>query len=207
MTMKQLTLFSLARLGVGLLGFSAVVTEVATLVERGTFRWYNFFSYFTIESNILVALFLILYAALGRSANVRSNVTLQLVRGALTLYILMTGIIFALLLSGVPGLILTAVPWDNIVLHYIIPIVAVIDWVVDPPRVKLPWKKVLLWLIYPLAYVSWALIRGTMDGWYPYPFLNAEANGYPQVLITVVILSAGVLLGSWAIRSLARQHS
>ena len=85
----------LARLLVALLGFAAVVTEVATLVERGTLVPVNFFSYFTIQSNLLAAGVL-----LASSHAVRPSRRLDLLRGANVVYMVVVLVVFAVLLSG-----------------------------------------------------------------------------------------------------------
>src|SRR5687768_13932518 len=87
----------------GLLGFSAIVTEIATIVERGRFNPINFFSYFTIETNILVVITLLLCAvavAMGK------NNKLDVLRSAVTVYILIVGIGFSLLLAGIEDITL-----------------------------------------------------------------------------------------------------
>src|SRR5260370_38054210 len=113
----------------GLLGLSAVVTEIVTLATNGRLNSGNFFSYFTIESNVLafVTLFLgVLILATGRESR-----SFDLLRGAAALYMTITGIVFAILLAPIPNGQFTAVPWDNIVLHYIIPLAMFLDWVLD----------------------------------------------------------------------------
>ena len=50
-------------------------------------------------------------------------------RGAATLYMAITGMIFSLLLSGAD--VQTPIPWVNSTLHYVFPLFIVIDWLVD----------------------------------------------------------------------------
>lgn len=177
----------------GLLGFSAVVTEIATIVAGGNWNPANFFSYFTIESNIL-AVVTFLLSALFLFAGKKSK-SLDFFRGATTFFMVVTGIVFAVLLSGIEGIVLTAAPWDNIVLHYLIPIAIVIDWIVDGPSAKLSYRKTLIWLVFPVTYVVYSLIRGPIVNWYPYPFLNPANGGYGQVLVTsIIIMVGGVIL-------------
>jgi uncharacterized protein YacL len=175
-----------------LLGFSALVTEVATLVERGTFNSINFFSFFTVQVNTLVVIvFLIsaIFLALNKSKK------LDNLRSATTVLILMVGIGFALLLAGLEGVALTAVPWDNTVLHYIIPVAVLVDFIIDSPQTKQRFKKLLIWLVYPAAYVTYTLIRGATVGWYPYPFLNPANSSYAQVLVAVAgLFELGITL-------------
>jgi hypothetical protein len=179
----------------GLLGLFAVATEVVTLIGRESFVPANFFSFFTIQSNIFIAIMFLVsayYLFKGRQPSF-----LPLLRGAAALYIVTTGIVFSLLLSGLDANILTAVPWDNAVLHYIIPIVGLIDWLIDPPENKISFKKASIWLVYPIAYVIYSLIRGAIIGWYPYPFLNPATNGYIGIAITTVGIAAVVLGFTW----------
>jgi len=178
-----------------LLGFSAIVTEIATIVERGRFIPSNFFSFFTIESNIFAVLVFLL-SAFAVAGN-KKAVHITMLRGAATLYMVTTGIVFALLLAGLENVALTAVPWDNIVLHYIIPIAAFVDWIVDPPKSRIGFKKALVWMVFPVTYVAYSLLRGPLVDWYPYPFLNPATQGYGGVAVVSVGIAATVLVLTW----------
>lgn len=177
----------------GLLGFSAIVTEVATIVERGTFNPVNFFSYFTIETNLLVAAILLLSAiatAWGKNAR------LDVLRSAVTAYILIVGLGFSLLLSGLENTQFTAVPWDNIVLHYIMPLAMLVDWLLDRPKRALSFVPSLKWLLFPVVYIGYSLVRGSITGWYPYPFLNPDLNGVGAVVVAItgmLVLSVALI--------------
>lgn len=125
-----------------------------------------------------------------------------MLRGAATLYMVTTGIVFAVLLAGIEGIVLTAVPWDNIVLHYIIPIAALVDWIIDPPRSRIGFKKALVWMIFPLVYVVYSLLRGPLVDWYPYPFLDPTTQGYGGVAVVSVGIAATVLVLIWLLTRL-----
>lgn len=183
-----------------LLGFSAIVTEIATIAERGRFNPANFFSFFTIESNILVFVVLLLSAvavAMGK------NGKLDTLRGATTVYILIVGIGFSFLLAGLEDVALTAVPWDNTVLHYIMPIAMLVDFLIDRPKRKLAFKQSLYWLLFPIAYVAYSLTRGALVGWYPYPFLNPDINGYGAIAFTASCLLVLGLALVWGVCKLS----
>lgn len=186
------------RLFFGLLGLSAIATEILVLVQRGTFVPANFFSFFTVQSNLLAAVILLSGAVLLLKSK-QPRAWYDMFRGAATLYMLVTGIIFALLLSGLDPGVLTAVPWDNTVLHYIMPIVVFVDWLLDPPRRRIAFKRALVWLVYPVAYLFYTLLRGHIVGWYPYPFLNAENKGYTSVLLTSVGVAFVVAGLAWLV--------
>lgn len=180
-----------------LLGFAAVVTEVSVLVEQGTFNAANFFSFFTIESNLFGIAALLLGALVRASGTDHAGV--EWFRGLATMCMVITGIVFSLLLAGLENAQLTAVPWDNTVLHYIMPVVLLADWLVDPPRTPVPFRTALLWLLYPLAYLAYSLIRGPIVGWYPYPFLNAAEKGYGSIAVTSVVIAVFALGLAWVL--------
>lgn len=187
---SNLTLF---RLFFGLLGFSAIVTEIAVLTDRAIFKPENFFSFFTIQSNIIVVITLMLTVLGSKFVSAK---TLAKLRGAATTYILIVGIGFAVLLSGLEDTVFTVVPWDNIVLHYIMPAVMLIDWLADKPASKLKFKRCLTWLLYPLLYVAYSLYRGNLVDWYPYPFLDPAVSSPEHIAITVaglLTLGAGII--------------
>lgn len=169
----------------GLLGFSAIVTEIAVLLDRQSFNPVNFFSYFTILSNVF-AVVTLLFGAYIVASKTKQRWFSDLLRGAATLYMVITGIVFSLLLANIENATLTAVAWDNTVLHYIMPIAVFIDWLIDRSRSKFSYKTSLLWLAFPIIYVVYSLVRGMAINWYPYPFLNPEVNGYTGVVVTVI---------------------
>lgn len=202
MVMDRRNCLILSKLVFGLLGFSAVVTEIAVLVERGAFSPVNFFSYFTVQSNIIA--FTMLFTSAVALAKNSSSHGVAFLRGASTLYMVVTGVVFAVLLAGIDGATLTAVPWDNKVLHYIMPVVLLADWLVDKPAQPLRFKHALLWLFYPLVYVTYSLVRGIVVDWYPYPFLNPSTKGYAGVFVTSLGIALTGVLFVYLLTSLGR---
>ena len=187
-----------------MLGYGAIVTEIATLSERGSLNPANFFSFFTVESNLVAVVILILSAlalAYGKQGK-----RMAILRGANTLNMIVVGIVFTLLLSGL-DVQLTAVPWDNIVLHYIIPVVVALDWFIDPPKVYIAFKQALVWMVFPIAYLLYSLIRGHFVDWYPYPFLNPTKNGYSKVALTCLVIAVGSAGLIWALARFTRRNS
>ena len=115
--------------------------------------------------------------------------SLELLRGAAAVYLTVTFFVVIFLLSGVD--VQLQLVWVDVVLHKIFPIVVVLDWVLDPPRTRLSFRDGLLWLVFPLAWTGLTLVRGSIDGWYPYPFLNQVNGGYGTVAVTVVAVTIG----------------
>ncbi len=181
------------RLGFAAIILAAIIAQFADGASKPNFNPVNFFSFFTIQSNLLaVAAFVGSSVLLLRRKQAAS---IETFRSAAALYMVMTGIIFALLLSGLVARLQTTIPWVNSVLHEIAPAVLLADWLFDRPRFGVPFKRALLWAIYPVAYVTYSLVRGTIADWYPYPFLDPRHEGYLTVA-TVSFVIAVVVLGA-----------
>ncbi|HEX3517939.1 MAG TPA: Pr6Pr family membrane protein [Solirubrobacteraceae bacterium] len=143
----------------------------------------DYFSYFTVLSNLFAAAML-LYGALRPE---RSQ-AVALLRGAAVAYILTTGIVYLLLLSGRAP----TYPWVNAVLHYLMPVAVTLDWLLSPPSVPLlPMRTVVLWMAFPVLYIIYTLARGAIVGWYPYFFVNPHRSG-GYLLVAADCLAVGI---------------
>jgi hypothetical protein len=169
-----------------LITFTVVVQLAEALTRAIPASAGNFFSYFTIQSNIIVAMVFAVAAGIQLRRQEEPR-WLDRVRGAATVYISITGVVYALLLSNID--VNTPLPWANVVLHYVVPIVTVVDWLLDLPERTIPLRSALIWLAYPLAYLIYSLIRGPIVDWYPYPFLNPEPHGYGYVAVMSVCVA------------------
>ncbi|MGR5864129.1 Pr6Pr family membrane protein [Bacillus cereus] len=154
---------------------------------------------FTIESNILVACILLL-SSIGTATFGRSE-QFGILRGAATVYILTTGLIYFLLLRGLEESLQTAIPWVNTVLHYIMPITMLLDWILNPPNKKITWKKSCKLALIPVFYVVYSLLRGPIVNWYPYPFFRSENR---RDMVGVLLYSIGIAVVIGAICILVR---
>jgi hypothetical protein len=183
----------LLRMAVFLLVLSAEIYLVVVLGDN--FRAFNHFSYFTVLSNVFAAV----VALLG----VFSPVSAQ-IRGAAVLYMGTTGIVYWLLLRGID---VQTPAYANWVLHTVVPILVVVEWLLAPEKTRRWW----IWLSFPLAYLVYTLVRGPIADWYPYPFMDPRQNGYGAVLLTCLFVAVvfGVLAFavSWAGNKLAQKRS
>ena len=180
--MDRYLAFIVFRTFFAILAIGAVLVQLVGLLDLATFRPLNFFSYFTIQSNLIGAAVLLIGAA-------RRDIhtpTFDIIRGGAVVYLVTTGIVFSVLLSGTD--VDTAIPWVNSVLHEVMPIVIVVDWLLDPPSGRISYRQAVLWLAYPLAWVAYTLIRGPIADWYPYPFLNPANGGYGTVALYCVAI-------------------
>lgn len=175
-----------------------VVAITATLLDtasRTAINPFNFFGFFTMQSNIITAAVL-LAAALATFRGRPQTPLLMVARACATTYIVIVGIVYNLLLAGLEGGVSLA--WANWVVHVAFPLYAALDWIVFGDRTALAWKRLWLVLTYPVIWIIVVIIRGATDGWVPYPFLD-PATGYASVAsycvgIAVAVVIVGVLV-------------
>jgi hypothetical protein len=106
---------------------------------------------------------------------------------AVVVYMVFVGLSYNLLLRG----LWTPVGYRAVLnecLHTVLPLLTGLYWVFFVPRFHLSVRKCLLWLIYPLVYLSATLWRGFNSDFYPYPFIDVDELGYAHVFINVALL-------------------
>ena len=146
-------------------------------------RIVRFFSYLTIWSNMLVA-WSAAALALGRDRNTPWGRALRLDTVAL---IAMVGIVHFLLLR--PLLDLHGSDWvADKLLHMVVPAVAVVGWALFGPRGRAHIADLPRFLVIPVGWMVYTLVRGPFVDWYPYPFIDVDQHGYGVVALN----SAGI---------------
>lgn len=174
-------------------------------IENGLNFWIGstrYFGYFTVLTNILVALVLTVPLLSGSSRWGRF-LARSSVRTATAAYIAIVGLGYSLLLRH----LWNPEGWQLVadrMLHDFTPIAYVLFWVLFVPKTKLRWRDLPFWLIYPLVYLAIALLRGAIFGWYPYPFLEANKLGYSQVFLNAGMLLIGFCLVSLLLIGIGR---
>jgi hypothetical protein len=169
------------------LELAAVITLLVPAIRES--RVSNLLSYFTIESNVLAAVMLTVTAVTVLRGGSTLGRTLTLWRGLATFSMVATGIIYVALLRNVD--VQTGSQWTNTVLHYLMPVVLLVDWLITP-RARIALLAAAWWLVFPLLYLAYSLIRGPIVDWYPYPFLDLRIHSGGTVAITGVVLAVGM---------------
>jgi hypothetical protein len=157
----------------------------------------DYFSEFTTQSNLLAAVVLGAggwHLWTGQQAGRRW----ETLRGATVTYMALTGIVFYFLVAGTRE---AAGPtyyheWASHILHRVIPVALLVDWLVLPPLFRLRYRTALAWTVYPLLYCAYSLVRGPVADWYPYNFLDPAEGGYGEVAVYVVAIFIGFLVFS-----------
>lgn len=155
-----------------------------------------FLAYFTVLSNLLVAVVATrgaLAADGGRDAPWR---------GCAVTAIALVGLGYHLLLRDIWNP--QGAQWlADVLLHYAVPIAALLWWLALPPRGRIDGVAPLRWLLWPVAYAVYALARGAANGFYPYPFIDVTALGLSRVLLNAAGLLLAFVLAAYLLRALA----
>lgn len=202
--MQHKNIFRTAGLAlIAVTGWIALLLQYRSLIghrSTGVFdATVHYFSYFTILSNLLVA---VCCSILWLSAKSRAGrfFSRPAVLTAIAVYILVVGGIYNLVLrkNGLPQDVGGEIA--NELLHCVIPLLFLLFWIKFVSRFSMRMELVWLWLIYPLVYLFYTLIHGAVRGFYPYPFVNVGKIGYARVMlncvaVTVFFIILSLLLG------------
>jgi hypothetical protein len=157
-------------------------------------RIIRYLSYFTVQSNILVAATaLSLVFSPERDGRVWRVLRLEALFG-----ITVTGIVYSTLLRGIVDL-QGAAAVTNALLHYAAPLMAVLGWLLFGPRPRIDENTLVLSLVWPALYIVYTVAHGAATKWYPYPFIDVSKLGYVTaalrngVGLNVLLVGVGAL--------------
>lgn len=178
----------------------------------------NFFSFFTILSNVLAAVVLAVGGVWGlthRDARIEPTWLATLLVCAST-YMIVTGVVYNTLLRGIALPQGATVAWSNEVLHVVIPLVLLADVLFAPRRRALGWGTVGIAALFPIVWVVYTLLRANLvtapatgnPWWYPYPFLDPSLNGgYGGVALWVLLIAAIILATAALVVGIGRRRA
>jgi len=202
------------RLAAAALGIAALVRQISQTIgnaQVSTTEWgshiptvvANFFSYFTVLSNIGAAVSLIIGAIWmlrTRDSTQAEPRWLAVLFACTSTYMIVTGIVYNLLLRNIP---LDGVSewWTNETMHVLIPLVMLADVFFAPRRRALGWSAVTIAAIFPIVWAAYTLIRASFitapltgdPWWFPYPFLNWHVIGFGAVSLYIVGIAVAII--------------
>ncbi len=155
----------------------------------------RYFSYFTILTNILVAVAATVLAA-QTARRVVAYFSRPPVFAGVAIYITVVGLVYNVILrmlwnpEGLQRIV------DEL-LHSVIPLLFVGSWIAFGRKDGLSWKNVPAWLFFPFVYAIYVLARGAISDFYPYPFLEVGGLGYPRVMLNITGMVAVFVFFSW----------
>ncbi len=184
------------RMAAAALGWFALVVQYVLIVKYKTdgdliAAAIRFFSYFTLLSNVLVALAMTL-PWLAPETKLGRFFLEPAIRTAILAYIIIVAVIYHVVLRK----LWNPEGWEYVadtIEHVVAPTLYVIDWLLFVPKGTLKFRSAFVWLLFPVAYAVFSLIHGAVTGFYPYPFIDESKLGYDQVLTNM-----GGLVGAFA---------
>lgn len=170
--------------------------------------------FYTIQSNVLCFIFfsiLIIKGCLSLKLEGISGTTVFLphFKGAVTMTIAITFVIYHFIL--VPQFLLASsdynlFSWQNVLVHYFVPIMVILDWLIFDEKLRFRWFEPILWLAIPITYFIFILLRAKLGGviavvqsQYPYSFIDVDILGWISVFKNVSILIIGFLFLGYVI--------
>ena len=176
------------------IGALVAVIAGVVLTATGSATVSGLLPYFTIQSNLA-------YGVFAGWAAFRDRVAPAALKGAVTLYVAITGLVYHLVLtnpaSGFSVGPIERTPTEavgNQLLHTVVPLLAVLDWLIFDQRRRFRWRYAAYWLVFPLGYLGFALLRGLITHTYPYPFIDVRELGYDGVALSAAFFAAAFWL-------------
>lgn len=193
------------RILIGLAGWGALVGQLCLMLTPFHVGQtiLNFFSYYTILTNLFAA-FTLSVGLLYPKSRVGAFCNRVSVQTAIAGNILVVAIIYNLILARLWNP--QGAQWVvDFSLHTAIPVLYILYWVFFVRKGTLTFRSPLPWLLYPLIYLLYSLVRGANTGWYPYPFVDASKLGYGKVglnsltmlVVFLLIYYAFILVDRW----------
>ncbi len=146
----------------------------------------RFFSFFTILTNTLVAVYFSVVSLSLKKKAINffywpSTLT------AITIYIMVVGLVYQFVLRHIwqpQGMQMVV---DEL-LHTFVPSFVFVYWIFDKRKSEVSYRSLPAWLIYPFCYLVFILVRGYASGFYPYPFVHVAELGIEKVLTNSFLL-------------------
>jgi len=160
--------------------------------SRGVHLDLEDYVYFTNQSNLLLA---VVMAWGGVAVLARRTEPPPWLFGAVTLFILITGLVAYLILDPAPPgeeVVALGLTHDQLV-HRLTPIAAFVHYLLMVPHRRLRVRNAAWWLLYPVAYCAFTTLRGIVSPGSPYPygFIDVSELGYGGLVINVLIYGVG----------------
>jgi hypothetical protein len=219
---RAATGWTVARLAVAAVIAAAVVAQgFSTIGSAMGAGWHvptttaNYFSFFTILSNIATVVVLG-WSALSRLPRKRRDAAephaLAVAFVCVTTYMLITAAVYNLLLRAI-SIGPDSVLWANEVMHVWGPLFLLADLFLGTGHRRLRWRDAFPALAFPLAWIAYTLLRAPLitapssgaSSWYPYPFLDPYGDGgWPGVVAHIVGIALGIIVVAFAVVAVLR---
>ncbi|MGO4701693.1 Pr6Pr family membrane protein [Dyella sp. 2RAB6] len=161
-----------------------------------------YFGFYTILTNILVAL-----AFTACALGPRGSVTRFFNRPGTCTAVAMSIVVVSAVYNVMLRQLWHPQGWQlfaDATLHDVMPLAFLAYWWFAVPKTAVSRRQIPAWLGYPAAYFAYALARGAVNHWYPYPFLDVTSLGYLQVVVNALLVLLFFIAVALALVALAR---
>jgi hypothetical protein len=166
-----------------LMAWSGLVVQYILILQRGngsaSGNTIEYLSYFTILTNLIVTAHYTFIFFDIRSAGI---FTRPASTAAIATYIAIVGIVYNTILRS----LWAPQGWQRVadeILHLVTPALFILYWLLFADKKGLQWKIIFSWMIYPVVYLVYTLLRGPLVHWYPYPFIDVDKIGYSSAFV------------------------
>jgi hypothetical protein len=185
---------------------------LTALVSQLVFTWQiyarvpryliKYFSFFTVQSNLMASGSLLLGAWYGLRRS-HGPAQFAVLRCGVAVYMVVTSVVYHMPFNVITLDQPVTVTWANTVLHLIAPAYLLVDFLLAPGRTHVRWNRFWIIMTYPVGWIIYTMVRAPLVNWYPYPFLNPrfsqEGNlsvaGYLVVIALFIAAVDLVMIG------------
>jgi hypothetical protein len=187
--------------GLGLI--VSVIWQVTDRTLNNNFRPFEYFAYFSIVTAIFAGA-LLLVVGVRALRNLEEGKRLEIARLSLTVAMVVVGVVYHALLSDVANDVRDGdYVWPvfpNEFIHTYAPILIVLEYLVSQKTFNIRLRAALWVAVFPLVWLMFSVIRGSITNWWPYWFINPNGEaGFIGMLsyigaITVFFLTLGFIV-------------
>ena len=177
--------------------------QVSDRIANNLFRPFEYFAFFSITSSLLAG-FVLAISGLTLLQGKPESERIHTFRLISTVSMIVVGVVYhALLTDAALDSADIGYEWPvlpNLIIHTYAPIAITIDYLISIKGFKPPWKKAWWVVVYPLTWLGLSIIRGLLDGWWPYWFINPNSDGgVVGVLMYVALIATGFIALSFIV--------
>jgi hypothetical protein len=187
--------------GLGLIG--SVIWQVTDRTLNNNFRPFEYFAYFSIVTAIFAGA-LLLVVGVRALRNLEEGKRLEIAKLSLTVAMVVVGVVYHALLSGVANDVRDGdYVWPvfpNEFIHTYAPILIVLEYLISQKAFNIRLRAALWVAVFPLVWLVFSVIRGSITNWWPYWFINPNGEaGFIGMLsyigaITAFFLTLGFIV-------------
>lgn len=197
MTLLYKGVFGIFRLALGLSLLGSVIWQVSHRLAAELFRPFEYFAFFSINTSLLAG-FVLAMSGLALLQGKDESERLHTFRLIATVNMIIVGVFYHALL-GDSAVDARDVGYDwpvipNLIIHTYAPILITVDYLLSIKGYKPSWKKAWWVVVFPLTYLAFSLVRGLLDGWWPYWFINPNSEGGVVGMLTYVLIIAAAFI-------------